>query len=342
MQTEEASFQSTFRWESFLGCPACGGGLDEGPRAFTCPSCAYDFPVEDGIPLLIQPNDPTKVEGNVTSIVKAFYEETPFPNYDDLDSRDSLIRKANRSIFARLLDEQIPRGACVLDAGCGTGQLVNFLGMSWHRIVVGADLCLNSLSLAKGFRDRYSIKNARFLQMNLFRPPFRAAVFDLVISNGVLHHTADPEGGFRSLLRTLKPGGHVIVGLYNRLGRLPTIWRRSAFKLFGDGLSFLDPRLRGTNLNEARRQAWFKDQYKHPHENKHSYDEVLGWFDTAGIDFIYSIPKISGRTLGEDDNLFEPQSPGSRVDRTLTQIEMLLNGGREGGSFIMIGRKKGN
>lgn len=342
VRTKGDSFQSRSQWEKLLACPACGGGLDEGPGVFTCPSCGHDFPVEDGIPLLFQPNDPTKVQGDVTDIVKAFYEETPFPNYDDLDSRDSLTRKANRSIFARLLEQQIPHGARVLDAGCGTGQLANYLGMSWDRIVVGADLCLNSLTLAKGFRDRYSIKNTHFLQMNLFQPPFRPAVFDLVISNGVLHHTADPEGGFRRLLRTLKPGGHVIVGLYNRLGRLPTIWRRGVLNLFGDRLSFLDPRLRGTTLNEARRQAWFKDQYKHPHEIKHSYDELLAWFEAEGVDFIFSIPKISGDTLGEDDNLFEPQSPGSRVGRALTQFEMMLDGGAEGGLFIMIGRKKGS
>ena len=105
-------------------------------------------------------------------MVKSFYEETPFPNYDDLDGRESLQTKAKRGVFARLLDEQIPRPALVLEAGCGTGQLSNFLGMNWGRTVIGADLCLNSLRLAKSFRDRCSIANAQFVQMNLFRPPF--------------------------------------------------------------------------------------------------------------------------------------------------------------------------
>ena len=66
--------------------------------------------------------------------------------------------------------------------------------MGWGRTVIGADLCLNSLRLAKSFRDRCSIANAQFVQMNLFRPPFADASFDLVVSNGVLHHTSDPEG----------------------------------------------------------------------------------------------------------------------------------------------------
>ena len=329
-------------WERLLACPSCGGELDKRSEAFSCTKCRRDYAIKNQIPLLFYPSDSAEKQGDVTDIVKEFYENTPFPNYDDFDSRDSLARKATRSIFARLLDEQIPRGAYVLDAGCGTGQLTNFLGMSWDRVVVGADLCLNSLGLANAFRDRHSIMNAHFAQMNLFRPPFRPGVFDLVVSNGVLHHTSDPEGGFHSLLRTLKPGGHAIIGLYNRLGRLPTDWRRALFDRFGDRLGFLDPRLRSATLNEARRQAWFKDQYEHPHEGKFSYDEVLRWFDEAGVDFVFSIPKISGRALAGRDSLFVPQSSGTRLDRTWTEIEMLLNGGREGGLFIMIGRKRGS
>jgi hypothetical protein len=35
--------------------------------------------------------------------VKAFYEDKPFPNYDDLDSRESLVKKAGASLFAATL-----------------------------------------------------------------------------------------------------------------------------------------------------------------------------------------------------------------------------------------------
>src|SRR5262249_39636795 len=163
--------------------------------------------------------------------------ETPFPNYDDLDSRESLQSKARLGVFARLLDEQIPPGALVLEAGCGTGQLTNFLGMNWRRRVIGADLCMNSLPLGKVFRDRFAIVNAVFLQITFFLPRFADASMDVVICNGVLHHTADPEGGFRSILTKLKPGGHILIGLYNWLGRLPTLWQRRLLEVFGDRMA---------------------------------------------------------------------------------------------------------
>ena len=110
------------------------------------------YPVEEGIPRLFVPTDLDELEGrDVTDMVKQFYEKTPFPNYDDQDSVRSLIDKARERLYARALDAAIPSNASVLEVGCGTGQLTNFLGITC-RSVVGTDLCLNSLRLADGFR----------------------------------------------------------------------------------------------------------------------------------------------------------------------------------------------
>src|SRR5262249_23726967 len=86
------------------------------------------FPVRSGIPRLFAPNEWPANRSDVTDIVQQFYEQTPFPNYDGLDSRDSLRRKARDGVLARLLDEQISHTASILEVGCGTGQLTNFLG----------------------------------------------------------------------------------------------------------------------------------------------------------------------------------------------------------------------
>jgi SAM-dependent methyltransferase len=322
-----------------LRCPRCNGRLAEAGQRFVCNSCSQHYPITDGIPQLFMPNDWGDGKLDVTSIVKDFYEETPFPNYDDMDSRETLRKKARLGVFARILDEQIPSDALVLDAGSGTGQLTNFLGMDWRRRVIGADVCMSSLKLAKGFRDRFRIVNADFLQMNLYRPPFADASMDVIISNGVLHHTADPEGGFRAILTKLKPGGYILVGLYNWLGRLPTLWRRRLIEVFGDRMAVLDRRLRGERLNTGRWAAWFRDQYRHPHESKHSMDEVLGWFERNGVQFLSSIPSIGDVEFDENEPVFASHSPGTRLDRLSTEIEMLLSGGVDGGLYIMIGRK---
>lgn len=327
---------------SILMDPASGDGIRFENGDFIVARSGRRIQVNDGIPNFFVPAD--HVTGSsladVTETVKAFYEETPFPNYDGFDSRESLSIKARRGVFASLLDEQLPKGALVLEAGCGTGQLSNFLGMSWERNVFAGDLCLNSLRLAKGFADRYAIRNVAFVQMNLFHAPFRDGVFDVVISNGVLHHTPDCEGAFRSILGKLKSGGLILIGLYNSYARLPTLWKRWAFRTFGPKLYFLDPRLRDWNKEPDRIKAWFMDQYRHPHETRHSMDEVLGWFEKYGVDYVNGIPHPGGTDFSERERLFQPHDPGTTVSRATTQIGMLLSGGADGGLFIMIGRKR--
>ena len=262
-----------------LECPSTGEPLVATEDGWISRSGHRHYPVQDGISRLFAPVDPAMSDGDVTEMVRAFYEETPFPNYDDLDSRESLVSKSREGLFAAALEEQLPDGAIVLEAGCGTGQLTNFLGLSWRHRVLGGDVCINSLRLANGFRERYRIANAAFLQMNLFRPPFRDGSIDVVICNGVLHHTRDARAGFEALLHKVKPGGLILIGLYSSYARLPTLWRRWAFEQFGPTLYFLDPRLTSARMNEGRWRAWFRDQYRHPHETRHSIDEVLGWFD---------------------------------------------------------------
>ena len=327
---------------SMFMCPACGGALEvNAPESrLGCQGCGHVYAIDDGIPRLFWPTESPGAK-DVTDIVKAFYEETPFPNYDDLDSPERLRAKAEQGLFARLLNEEIAHGSRVLEAGCGTGQLSNYLGLTWGRTVFGADVCINSLTLANRFKQTHDVGGVTFLQMNLFRPAFRPETFDVVISNGVLHHTGDPRGGFVSILRCLRPGGHVIIGLYNTYARLTNDARRLVFRLTGDRLTFLDPRLRRVALNAGRRRAWFMDQYKHPHESKHTFDEVLRWFDQSGVEFVASIPRcVATESFSPTERLFAPRARGSAFDRLVVQLGMLLSGGREGGFFTMIGRKK--
>ncbi len=276
----------------------------------------------------------------ITDVIKSFYEENPFPNYEDLDSIWSLRRKAEKGIFARLLEDQIPHRTRMLEVGCGTGQLSNFLAMS-ERTVFATDICLNSLKLGQNFKEKNKIDNVTFLQMDLFKPVFKLDSFDLVICNGVLHHTGDPFLGFQLISKLVKKGGFIIVGLYNTYGRIFTKIRGFIFKFSGDRFKFLDPRLRDKSLSYMRKYIWFMDQYKNPHESTHTIGEVLSWFDRTGFEFINSIPKsMALESFSPKEELFKANPRGTRLDRFFIQLKMLLSGSREGGLFIMIGRKK--
>jgi SAM-dependent methyltransferase len=168
----------------------------------------------------------------------------------------------------------------------------------------------------------------------------KPARFDVVLCNGVLHHTADPFGGFSGLVPLLKPGGIFVVGLYNQLGRLGMDLRRHVLRATGGRAAWIDPHLRSTRMSAAKRRAWLADQYRHPHESKHTMGEILGWFSRCGLELVRGVPALSwvDDDLGES-GLFSQGSAGSVLSRAAAQVRMISAGNREGGFFIMIGRK---
>ena len=325
-------------------CPVTGQDLFADGDALTTADRRQRYPVDEGVPnLFVNPESGTAAPSgpggsSVTTTVQGFYDEAPFPNYNDMDTVDDLVRRARTSVFARLLGEQIPMGANVLEVGCGTGQLSNYLAAVCTARIYGADLTPASLRLAAGFARMNDLTGVRFLRMNLFSPCIRPGSMDLVISNGVLHHTADTRRAFLSIAPLVRPGGHIVIGLYNRIGRLRTDLRRVLYQRFGERVLVLDPHLRKP-LSPDKRRAWIRDQYCHPQERKHSFDEVLDWFKEAGFSFVSSIPKIIG-TFSAEERLFKHKSVGEKSDRFYAQIGMLLSQlGGEGGLFIMIGRR---
>lgn len=288
-------------------------------------SSGLRYRVENGIPRLFV-NEDASAETSATAVthgVQDFYTDAPFPNYNHFDNIGVFVQRAREGVYARLLSEQIPMNSRVLEVGCGTGQLSNYLAATTMARIYAADMTPASLALGRKFATDNGLSGIKFLQMNLFRPCIRPGSMDIVISNGVLHHTYDTYKAFRSIATLVKPGGYIVVGLYNKIGRLRTDLRRQLLKLFGERALILDPHLRKDHSPEKRR-AWINDQYLHPCERKHSMSELLHWFDDSGFDFISSIPKILGNfSVGE--RLFERQNPGTPTDRIMAELGMLFS-----------------
>ena len=139
----------------------------------------------------------------------------------------------------------------------------------------------------------------------------------------------------------LKKDGHIFVGLYNRYGRIRTIIRKYLYKLLGKKILFLlDPVLRKIPKNSIGKiNAWIKDQYLHPIESLHTFDEVLEWFNKNNIEFISSIPKCNPYEI-VDEEPFLKQSQATNSERIFSQLIMIFNHfGAEGGLFIFTGKK---
>src|SRR5262249_37189217 len=102
------------------------------------------------------------------------------------------------------------QGKRVLDAGCGSGRHAH------HAARYGAEVWAIDLAPAvdTARRNTAGQGNVHVVQADLYRPPFAPESFDFIYSLGVLPHLPDPEAGFRTLLRYLKPGGEIQIYLY--------------------------------------------------------------------------------------------------------------------------------
>ena len=277
----------------------------------------------------------------VTSKVGNFYEEDPFPNYKLDDNKQTILKIGDQNILLKQFKEFIGYNKSIIEIGSGTCQLANYLAIGTNNKVFAFDGSLHSLKLGKDFAARSNINNIKFVRGDIFDRNFKDEVFDYIWCNGVLHHTKNPYEAFKNIIPSLKKDGYILLGLYNKIGRVRTKIRKYIYKFFGKKMVIrFDPVLRSIPKDSQDKiDAWIKDQYTHPVEYTHSFDEILGWFEKNNIDFVNSIPFCS---IAESykNTIFEKSSKGTFFERILQQIFMIFSRhGSEGAIFIFIGKK---
>ena len=148
-----------------------------------------------------------------------------------------------KKVLARV---QLRGNETVLDAGCGTGLLTEDLLQTLPEgQVIGVDLSKNMLRTAREHLASYGNKVA-FVAADLNDLPFERA-FDGIFSTAAFHWVTDHDKLFRSLYRTLKPGGWLIAQC-------------------GGGPNLARHRERVRNLGQTDRFSKFLGQYKEPWE----------------------------------------------------------------------------
>ena len=99
-------------------------------------------------------------------------------------------------------------GDRVLEAGCGTGLILERLGW-FSQQAVGVDLSRGMLSLA-------GQRGLTVMQGTVDALPFADETFDTVVSFKVLPHVPPIRETLTELTRVTRPGGHLLLEFYNR------------------------------------------------------------------------------------------------------------------------------
>jgi len=211
-----------------LRCPSCGGsplGLD-GESGLGCPKCGAVYPVHNDVPFLID----TKGLSDDQRRISEWWDDLCRQWYTDLDRRldpEKLcgifpeLEELYRGMDHLVLSMDLPAlaGREILDIGCGGGihdALFRRYGAHVSAVDISADRALSTarkLSLVRegsGFAAQAAGE----------RLPFKDSSFDIVYSNGVMHHSESTEKMVAEAYRVLKPGGRIVMMLYAKVSLL--------------------------------------------------------------------------------------------------------------------------
>jgi len=285
----------------------------------------------------------SEITDDVAKKVASFYTTKPFPNYKIDDDKISISERGNKNYLASQFKKYVGYEKKVLEVGCGTGQLSIYFSTGNNNLIVSLDTTLESLKIVKNFAKKNNINNIEFVNADIFDDVLKDNYFDFIWCNGVLHHTKNPCEAFCIISKSLKKNGYILIGLYNKFGRVRTLIRKYLYKIFGKKyLKIFDPTLKKLKISDDEQDAWIQDQYLHPQESLHTLDEVLKWFDNNNIEFISSVPQCDYSAY-ESSDIFLKQSKGNFLTRILNQLTMIFTAlGSDGGLFVVIGKRKDN
>lgn len=307
----------------FLRCPECVGALQvRSGRAengevmsgdLACTQCPASFTVDSGVPRMLRAAAPA------TRTQKSFGKQWQLHSRGSFErgliyskSRAECLQDFRRAFG--LEDLAALRDVMIFDAGCGSGELTADLGRSAPRAtVIGLDF---SDAAQVAFARCREIPNVHIVQADLSLPPFRSRSFDLVWSEGVIHHTPDTACSFASLSRLVKPRGKLYVWLYSdrvttpyrlarKILRKPYLLPSAALYALSWSLALplhlLNKMREIFQLSQVRHRLAstaysFYDTLSPEFVHFHSQEEVRGWFARQEFDpvvFLGGSPDIA-------------------------------------------------
>lgn len=197
-------------------------------------------------------------------------------------------------------------GKRVLEVGIGIGGIADNLARTEGCELVGVDLGYAVDAAYKHFGRNLFL---HIVQASAFAPPFADQTFDLVYSQGVIHHTYSTRAAFDSIARLPKQGGRLYIWVYSPYDEERTATRRVLMMMerIIRPLAWRLPEklqkavlapvvllyLIHQNLGEAGkngriRYGWrealhaARDRFTPRFVHRHTDEEVTSWFREAG------------------------------------------------------------
>ncbi len=217
---------------------------------------------------------------------KTFYDSTPFEY--GYSSKEKILENMNPNL-KKVIEKS--EGKIITDIGCGCGRNLIYASKYASKLI-GVDLSKQSLEFAKNFIQS---NNLELVLGNNLEIPLDSDFSDLVVSDGVVHHTGDTVGAFKECVRILKPGGNLYLAVYKKYRYYPFLYKYigSVLRLLNKSkigniimektfviLHFLMYKIfRKQKLNIQETRNIFYDYFITPVATFQSKKEVVCWID---------------------------------------------------------------
>lgn len=120
---------------------------------------------------------------------------------DDVAYEDVFIDRIKRYL------KEIKEGDIILDAGCGTGRLLNRINhITEKHVLVGFDLSAENIKIAKAAN-----KEIDFIVADIAAPPLMNKRVSMILVVRVFHHLLTIEENIHELLALLNPSGIMLI-----------------------------------------------------------------------------------------------------------------------------------
>jgi len=144
-----------------------------------------------------------------------FYDDTPFQY--GYSSSEEIIAYIN-PILKKLIRDNTNK--IIADIGCGCGRNL-FYAKDFSAKMFGVDVSVRSLNFARQLVDSDKLE---LIEGDNLSIPLEKNTIDLVISDGVCHHTGDTFKALSECVRILKPSGKLYLAVYKKFRYYPFLY----------------------------------------------------------------------------------------------------------------------
>jgi lipopolysaccharide cholinephosphotransferase len=222
--TDDRSQSDLLVLRDLVACPSCRGDLRQEDGRFACVTCGLTFPIEDGIPVFVEPSlfgqdeldhlAGSQAHGHPAKDDRHKAEQAAYFDREALAEFEIERPAGTPSFYRFLLMEKFRRGVEPLGGRLdgwtalvvcgGSGMDAEFLARAGAS-VVSSDISLGAATRTRERAQRHGIRIVSIVA-DVEHLPFRDRSIDLVYVHDGLHHLANPEIGLLEMARVADRG----------------------------------------------------------------------------------------------------------------------------------------